>query len=97
MVFTWWGAEEEGLLGSIHYVQVLFIICFCLTPKNANITKIACYLNMDMVGSPNYIIFILDGSTAYNTEAVNGSIVIQVCSLLITYQIRVLASDDGLL
>jgi aminopeptidase Y len=50
--FAWWGAEEEGLLGSEHYVATL---------PQAEQDKIALYLNFDMVGSPNYGLFVYDG------------------------------------
>lgn len=38
--FAWWGAEENGLLGSRHY-------CSTISPSDAN--KILAYLNFDMV------------------------------------------------
>jgi Zn-dependent M28 family amino/carboxypeptidase len=50
--FAWWGAEEEGLLGSAAYVQ---------TRSPAELDKIALYLNFDMVGSPNYVFMVYDG------------------------------------
>ena len=43
--FAFWGAEEEGLIGSTAYVQGL-------TPRRDR-DRIALYLNLDMVGSPN--------------------------------------------
>ncbi|MEU4154821.1 M28 family metallopeptidase [Actinoplanes sp. NPDC026670] len=49
--FAWWGAEEEGLLGSAAYVAEL---------SQAEKDKIALYLNYDMVGSPNYIFQVYD-------------------------------------
>lgn len=50
--FGFWGAEEEGLLGSANYVQSL----------NADALKdIALYLNFDMLGSPNPGYFTYDG------------------------------------
>ncbi len=49
--FAWWGAEEEGLLGSAAYVAEL---------PQAEKDKIALYLNYDMVGSPNYIFQVYD-------------------------------------
>lgn len=42
--FAWWGAEESGLVGSLHYTS-------SLTPDEAD--KIRFYFNYDMVGSPN--------------------------------------------
>lgn len=54
--FAFWGAEELGLLGSEHYV-------YDLADNNpAELTKIATYLNFDMVGSPNYIIGVYDAN-----------------------------------
>jgi Zn-dependent M28 family amino/carboxypeptidase len=50
--FAWWGAEESGLVGSIHYVDDL---------PQAELDKIALYLNFDMIGSPNHVFFIYDG------------------------------------
>jgi Zn-dependent M28 family amino/carboxypeptidase len=50
--FVWWGAEELGLIGSRHYVAQL-------SPKARRAH--ALYLNLDMVGSPNYVLFVYDG------------------------------------
>jgi len=52
--FAWWGGEEEGLLGSIHYVNDL------VTNTPAEVKQIATYLNFDMVGSPNYVMAVYD-------------------------------------
>ncbi|GGN93267.1 aminopeptidase [Actinoplanes lobatus] len=49
--FAFWGAEEEGLIGSTAYVEEL---------PQAEKDKIALYLNYDMVGSPNYIFQVYD-------------------------------------
>lgn len=49
---AWWGAEEEGLLGSNAYVAEL---------PQAELDRIALYLNFDMIGSPNYIFMVYDG------------------------------------
>jgi Zn-dependent M28 family amino/carboxypeptidase len=49
---AWWGAEEEGLLGSTAYVDAL--------PQDER-DRIALYLNFDMIASPNYIFMIYDG------------------------------------
>ncbi|GGG55692.1 aminopeptidase [Kocuria dechangensis] len=53
--FTWWGAEESGLLGSKHYVADL------KTTSPAALEDVALYLNFDMIGSPNYGRFVYDG------------------------------------
>ena len=50
--FAWWGAEESGLIGSTAYVNGL---------SQAELDRIALYLNFDMVGSPNYIFMVYDG------------------------------------
>ncbi len=50
--FAWWGAEEDGLLGSAAYVAGL---------APTELDKIALYLNFDMVASPNYIYMVYDG------------------------------------
>lgn len=50
---AWWGAEEEGLVGSTHYVEQL---------SNAAGAKIALYLNFDMIASPNFARLIYDGN-----------------------------------
>ena len=50
--FAFWGAEENGLLGSEYYVENL----------TANqLSKIYANLNFDMLGSPNYVRFVYDG------------------------------------
>jgi Zn-dependent M28 family amino/carboxypeptidase len=50
--FAWWGAEEAGLFGSFAYVISLFPY---------ELSKVALYLNFDMIGSPNHVFFIYDG------------------------------------
>lgn len=52
--FCWWGAEDvsPGVIGSTAYVA-------SLSPER--ISQIAMYINMDMIGSPNFVRFILDG------------------------------------
>ena len=50
--FAWWGAEEDGLVGSTNYVNGL---------SDADLEKIEMYLNFDMVASPNYGLFRYDG------------------------------------
>jgi Zn-dependent M28 family amino/carboxypeptidase len=56
--FAWWGAEEEGLLGSEYYVSQL---------SEAEIADIGLYLNFDMIASPNYTTGIYDGDDSGNT------------------------------
>jgi Zn-dependent M28 family amino/carboxypeptidase len=50
--FGFWGAEEEGLLGSNNYVESLDLDA---------LKDIALYLNVDMLGSPNPGYFTYDG------------------------------------
>jgi Zn-dependent M28 family amino/carboxypeptidase len=53
--FVWWGAEELGLLGSRHYVGRL---------SRAGRSAHALYINLDMVGSPNFGRFVYDGDAS---------------------------------
>ena len=54
--FAWWGAEEVGLLGSTHYIDDL------VENNEAELDRIATYLNFDMVASPNYVISVYDAN-----------------------------------
>ena len=56
--YSWWGAEELGLLGSNHYINDL------AANKPNMLTKTALYLNFDMIGSPNYGLFVYDGDNS---------------------------------
>src|SRR6478672_5877859 len=56
--FAWWGAEEEGLLGSEYYVGNL---------SEEQAGDIALYLNFDMIGSPNYFYGVYDGDNTSGT------------------------------
>lgn len=49
---VWWGAEENGTLGSLYYVDDL-------KAKN-KLDEIVIYLNFDMLGSPNHILNVFD-------------------------------------
>jgi Zn-dependent M28 family amino/carboxypeptidase len=51
--FAFWSAEEYGLLGSTEYVARL---------DEDQLEAITAYLNFDMVGSPNFVRFVYDGS-----------------------------------
>ncbi|TDD86205.1 M20/M25/M40 family metallo-hydrolase [Actinomadura darangshiensis] len=65
--FAFWGAEEEGLLGSQHYVDSL---------PQAERDKIALMLDFDMLASPNYVNFVYDGDDSAgenNVEPPAGS------------------------
>ncbi|WP_275425723.1 M20/M25/M40 family metallo-hydrolase [Nocardioides solisilvae] len=60
--FAWWGAEEKGLLGAEHYVGDL------AENDPDTLDEIALYLNFDMVGSPNYALFVYDGDNSGEFE-----------------------------
>ncbi|QXJ21761.1 M28 family peptidase [Actinomadura graeca] len=64
--FAWWGAEEEGLRGSSHYVRTL---------TDAERRRIALNLNFDMLGSVNGVRGVYDGdhSTRAGSKAPSGS------------------------
>ncbi|KAH7063094.1 hypothetical protein B0J12DRAFT_641385 [Macrophomina phaseolina] len=63
--FAWWSAEEFGLLGAEHYVNVS-------TPEELD--KVRLYLNFDMIASPNYFLGIYDGDgSAFNLSGPAGS------------------------
>lgn len=47
--FAWWGAEEDGMIGSDYYVA-----------NNEELDKIRAYLNFDMVCLNFYFIFSVD-------------------------------------
>ncbi|WP_329223603.1 M28 family peptidase [Streptomyces sp. NBC_01485] len=61
--FAWWSATESGLVGSDYYVAHL-------TPAAKQEIKL--YLHFEMIASPNYGLFVLDGdgSDGANTQAV---------------------------
>lgn len=59
--FAWWSAEESGLVGSNYYVNNL---------PQAELDKVALYLNFDMVGSPNFVRFVYDGDNSAGGGAV---------------------------
>jgi Zn-dependent M28 family amino/carboxypeptidase len=63
--FAFWGAEEDGLIGSQHYVD---------SRTNRQLHKIMMNLNFDMVGSPNYVRFVYDGDgSAFGSDGPSGS------------------------
>ncbi|MFE2559637.1 M28 family metallopeptidase [Streptomyces sp. NPDC059352] len=61
--FAWWSAEENGLLGSAHYVKNLTAL---------DKSEIKLYLNFDMIASPNYGLFVYDGDNSDNVGAGAG-------------------------
>ncbi|CAG8962341.1 hypothetical protein HYFRA_00005397 [Hymenoscyphus fraxineus] len=63
--FSWWTAEEPGLLGATYYVAHL---------NQSEINKIRLLLNFDMLASPNYAYQIYDGDgSAFNSTGPPGS------------------------
>ncbi|KAI8323038.1 Zn-dependent exopeptidase [Martensiomyces pterosporus] len=68
LVFAWWGAEEDGLLGSRHFARVLAHgwsnKWTAKEPVGVRWEDIALDLNFDMLGSPNYIALVHNGTDA---------------------------------
>ncbi|KAF1967840.1 Zn-dependent exopeptidase [Bimuria novae-zelandiae CBS 107.79] len=63
--FSWWTAEEEGLLGAEYYVKSL---------NQTEKDKIRLLLDFDMMASPNYAFQIYDGDgSAFNLTGPPGS------------------------
>ncbi|RDW77320.1 peptide hydrolase-5 [Coleophoma cylindrospora] len=63
--FSWWAAEEEGLIGATNYVESL---------SQEELDKIRLYLNFDMIASPNFVYGIYDGDgSAFNQSGPPGS------------------------
>jgi Zn-dependent M28 family amino/carboxypeptidase len=63
--FAWWSGEELGLLGSRHYAEGL---------SDADAARIALYLNLDMVGSPNYSRFVYQAEGAPDGSGAVGKV-----------------------
>jgi Zn-dependent M28 family amino/carboxypeptidase len=61
--FSWWSAEELGLIGSTYYVDNLTF---------EEQLDIALYLNFDMIGSPNAGYFVFDGDDSDGVGAGPG-------------------------
>ncbi len=72
--FAFWGAEEVGQVGSVQYVDNL-------SPTEA--ANIALYLNVDMLGSPNFVPSVYEADysvlppTFASPEPASGSIAIE--------------------
>lgn len=62
--FGFWGAEEEGLLGSKNYTESL---------NRDQLKDIALYLNFDMLGSPNPGYFTYDGDQSTPPDPDGGA------------------------
>ena len=83
--FTWWGAEEDGLIGSAYYVNGL---------SKTQIRNIALYLNFDMVGSPNFIRSVYTGvGNPKGSDVITGVFTSYFESIGMTYQVP--ARDIG--
>eukprot|EP00658_Telonema_sp_P-2_P025872 TRINITY_DN20430_c0_g1_i1.p1 TRINITY_DN20430_c0_g1~~TRINITY_DN20430_c0_g1_i1.p1 ORF type:complete len:472 (-),score=93.54 TRINITY_DN20430_c0_g1_i1:159-1574(-) len=65
--FCWWGAEEVGLKGSAHYVNHLN------RTNPQELERIALALNFDMVGSPNFIRGVYNGTQGYKYGELEGT------------------------
>jgi Zn-dependent M28 family amino/carboxypeptidase len=61
--FAFWGAEEVGLVGATSYVTGL---------SEADRARIALYINLDMVGSPNAAYLVYDGDDSDRVGAGPG-------------------------
>jgi aminopeptidase Y len=61
--FAWWGAAESSLVGSTRYVTGL---------TDQERSRIALYLNFDMVASPNPVFLVYDGDDSDGTGAGPG-------------------------
>lgn len=63
--FSFWAAEEEGLVGSTYYTD---------TASNGTLADIRLYNNFDMIASPNYVYAVYDGDgSAFNLSGPIGS------------------------
>lgn len=63
--FAWFGAEENGLVGSEYYVGQL---------SQTQLSSVALMLNFDMLGSPNFARFYYDVINDGTTDAKNDAI-----------------------
>ncbi len=82
--FAFWGAEENGLLGSDHYVANL---------TEDQLSDIALNLNFDMLGSTNFVRFVYDGDGSdTGTAGPDGSDLIEQ-SFLSYFDDQGLATD----
>jgi aminopeptidase S len=61
--FAFWGGEEDGMHGSEYYVEQL---------SGAEAAAHVAYLNADVVGSPNAVVFVYDGDGSDSEEAGPG-------------------------
>ncbi|KAJ2497744.1 hypothetical protein GGH96_004878 [Coemansia sp. RSA 1972] len=67
LVFAWWGAEEDGLLGSRHFAHVMarnWTNRWTAREPRVEWSDVALSLNFDMLASPNYIALVHNGTDA---------------------------------
>ncbi|OMJ23458.1 Aminopeptidase [Smittium culicis] len=80
LVFVWFGSEEDGLLGSRHFIRDLQSSnnsqSISQDIPSLKLSEIAMNLNFDMIASPNYIPLVHNGSDA-PAPAKCGSIIVQ--------------------
>lgn len=67
VVFAWFGAEEEGLIGSRYFVRDLV----AKDPDHPIVANV----NYDMLGSPNYARIVYNGQSAPE-DSRNGSVIV---------------------
>jgi Zn-dependent M28 family amino/carboxypeptidase len=63
--FIWFGGEENGLLGSTHYVESL---------SQEQQDDVGLMLDFDMLASPNYVRFVYDGDASDNPDLDPGPV-----------------------
>ena len=63
LVFAFWGAEENGLVGSTYFVEHL---------SPAQKARIMANLNFDMLASPNFVRFVRDGDLSDTADPGEG-------------------------
>ncbi|KAJ2885744.1 hypothetical protein FB639_001710, partial [Coemansia asiatica] len=82
LVFVWWSAEEDGLLGSQHFARVLAHgwknRWTAEEPVDVRWRDIALDLNFDMLASPNYIALIHNGTDAPENARIGSQAIQQV-------------------
>jgi aminopeptidase Y len=63
VAFAFWGAEENGLVGSTYFVEHL---------SDAQRSRIMANLNFDMLASPNFVRFVYDGDLSDSDDPGEG-------------------------
>jgi aminopeptidase Y len=63
VAFSFWGAEENGLVGSTYFVEHL---------SPAQKSRIMANLNFDMLASPNFVRFVYDGDLSDSADPGEG-------------------------